>query len=170
MNTRHGERINQVNEKLKEKRIEVNELQLEDKIHGVLQKHASDQNSSTDIAALEDKIVHTVGQRLGAEMSRVSNGDKRRIRLPPNTVTGSGPAEASREAFKDDRYKEYWTARRSLRVWSVQGDVLYEAAAAFLRHRLQIDRRLVPPREEMRVRVAEVIGRSKGKNEVVILF
>ena len=67
MNTRHGERIDQVNEKLKEKRIEVNELQLEDKIHGVLQKHASDQNLSTDIAALEDKIVHTVGQRLGAE-------------------------------------------------------------------------------------------------------
>ena len=61
-------------------------------------------------------------------------------------------------------------ARRSLRIWPIQGDDHYKAAADFLRSKLQIDWRLVPPREEMRVRVAEGIGRAKGKNEVVILF
>ena len=61
-------------------------------------------------------------------------------------------------------------ARRSLRIWPIQGDDHYKAAADFLRSKLQIDWPLVPPREEMRVRVAEGIGRAKGKNEVVVLF
>ena len=183
MNTTLGERIDDVESKMEERFAEVtedvgalkqclenNELQLEYKINGVLKKHVSGQTSGTDLAALEDKITHTVGKRLGADFSRLSKGDRRRVRLPPNAAAATGPAEASREAYKDDRSKEYWTARRSLRIWPVQGDNLYDAVADFLRNKLQIDRCLIPPRDEMRVRVAEVIGRSKGKNEVVVLF
>ena len=94
-----------------------------------------------------------------------------RAYLRGGAVLGAGPRAARAVAsWETSSNFEYWAARRSLRMWPVQGPDLYEAARDFLVDALKQDPRSIPSRDELTVRIAGSMGRSKTVGEVVVSF
>ena len=94
--------------------------------------------------------------------------DRRRVRGASQLA--GGLVESSREALKGDQEAQYWTARRSLRLWPVGGGDLYEATVDFLKNKLKQDFRTIPSRDDIHVHMASTIGKAKGRDEVMVRF
>ena len=140
-------------------RVQRNEKALEGKIQKVIDRQPGWAGGSGDI---EKKIEEVLTKKVRSTRAFLHPQDR--------AANQAGKVDASREAFKLQKEGAYWAARKSLRMWPVQGPDLYDSAVKFLVDFMQQDPRSLPERDEMSVQAAGSIGKTKNQGEVVVRF
>ena len=128
----------------------------------------------TDIGRLKSKAAvdeHRLEKVVEAvvEKKLASSAQTDTLRRPRRPLTGANLVPLESASFDDRREKNFFLARRSLRLWPVRGADLQVAALNFLQEKLLLARDRLQPND---IQVTEVYTPpdAKAKDQVLVLF